>query len=234
METDVKPHGHGSLFKRWRRDHRFKNLTGAALSFGVTVLFALYNGLLGLHLSSVWHGGICAFYLLLAALRGLILLSERRNRTGDERQRAARRQRTFRVSAAMLLLLNLSLILPISLMAVFEKPVNMGSIPAIAMAAYTTYKLTRALLLVHGRRRDSCGDILIAELRTINLIDAMVSVLALQNTLIMVYQTEGEGREMFLLSAVSSAVIYLGIILITVRLLLGGRGENTAERGHRA
>lgn len=233
METDVKLHGLSSPFKRRRRDRRFKTLAGAALSFGVTVLFALYNGLLGLRLSSVWHGGICAFYLLLAGLRGLILLAERRNRTEDERQRAARRQRTFRASAAMLLLLNLSLILPISLMVVMKKPVNMGSIPAIAMAAYTTYKLTRALLSIRRQRRESWGDILITELRTINLIDALVSVLALQNTLIMVYQ-EGEDREMFLLAAVSSAVIYLGIILITLRLLLGGRGESPAEGGYRA
>ena len=42
------------------------------------------------------------------------------------------------MSAALLLVLDLALIVPITMMAVLEKSVSMGLIPAIAMAAYTT------------------------------------------------------------------------------------------------
>ena len=35
----------------------------------VTVLFALYNGFLGLYHGSIWYGTICLYYLLLAVLR---------------------------------------------------------------------------------------------------------------------------------------------------------------------
>lgn len=111
----------------------------------------------------------------------------------------------------MLLMLNLALILPISLMAKLEKPVNMGLIPAITMATHTTYKLTMASVHVRKQKHSRHGNVLIAELRTIPFIDALVSILTLQNTLIMV-----------ILSAVSSAVIYVVIMITSIRFLVTG------------
>lgn len=42
-------------------------------------------------------------------------------------------------SAALLFLLNLSLVVPVSLLVLLQKPVKISLIPAITMAAYTTY-----------------------------------------------------------------------------------------------
>lgn len=210
------------ILKGQETDYRFKTLAGSALSFCVTVLFALYNGFLGVRRLSIWHGSICVFYLLLAAIRGVILLTEKNNAARDKAHAAKCRRRTFITSSVMLLLLNLSLILPVSLMVVMEKPVNMGLIPAITMAAYTTYKLTMAFIHLHRQKRCKHHNILIAQLRTINLIDALVSILTLQNTLIMVNQDQSSGNNMLTLSAISSAAIYTVILLITVRLLIVG------------
>ena len=104
-------------------------------------------------------------------------------------------------------------------MAKFEKPVNMSLIPAIAMAAYTTYKITIASANIRKQRNRKHGNILIAELRTINFIDALVSVLTLQNTLIMVNNTKSNDSNMFVLSVVTSAVVYIIIVFITIRLI---------------
>lgn len=208
--------------KKLEKDYIFKTMASTVLSFSVTILFALYNGFLGVCLLSIWHGGICVFYLLLAAIRGIILLTEKNNRTRSEKQKSECRQRTFMISAAMLLLLNLSLILPISLMVVMKKPVNMRLIPAITMAAYTTYKLTMASIHIHKQKRSNRNNILVTELRIINFIDALVSILTLQNTLIMVNQTKSNDNDMLTLSAISSAVIYIVIIFITVNLLIKG------------
>lgn len=93
------------------------------------------------------------------------------------------------------------------------------------MAAYTTYKLTMAFIHLRRQKRSNHHNVLIAQLRTINLIDALVSILTLQNTLIMVNQDKSSG-DMLTLSAVSSAVIYAAIILITLRLLIAGQKES--------
>lgn len=162
------------------------------------------------------------FYLLLVAIRGMILLSERRNAIRSENDCAYCRSKTFTISSIILLVLNLALILPISLMATLKKPVNMGLIPAIAMAAYTTCKITMASIHIRKQKRSRCSNILISELRTINFVDALISILTLQNTLIMVNQTKSSAKDMTTLSAVSSAVIYIVILYTTVHLSVKG------------
>ena len=49
----------------------------------------------------------------------------------------------------------------------------------------------------------------------INFIDALVSVLSLQNTLIMV-NMKGEGTQMLTLSSVTSALIMLAVLILSV------------------
>lgn len=205
------------LFARWNKDYIFKTLAGSVFSFGVTVLFALYNGYLGIRLLSLWNGSICVFYLLLAAIRGTILLTEKNNAKSSETEKVRRRQRTFALTSAMLFLLNLSLIVPITLMVMLEKPIKLGLTPAIAMAAYTTYKIIMASLHI---KKNKHNDILIAELRTINFIDALVSVLTLQNALITVESTDADSNDMLVLSSVSSAAIYLFILFVTIRFII--------------
>ncbi len=222
MENDTKYEKIKVFFEIWKKDYAFKTMTSSIISFSVTILFALYNGFLGISLSSVWHGSICVFYLLLIAIRGMILLNEKRNATRSENEGMYRRGKTFIISSAILLVLNLALILPISLMATFEKPVNVGLIPAIAMAVYTTYKITMASIHIKKQKSSRCGNILIAELRTINFIDALVSILTLQNTLIMVNQAESSVKDMLILSAISSGAIYIVILFTTIHLLVKG------------
>lgn len=206
----------GNSFKhyaeRWKRDYNFKTLINAACSFFITALFALYNGFLGIYYHSVWNGCICVYYILLAVTRGMIPITEKKNLRRAEKADAYRK-RTFKITSAVILLMNLALAVPISLMVVNSRPVNMGLIPAIAMAAYTTYKVVIASVNIKRMKRSS--NILVRELRTINFIDALVSVLTLQNTLIIVNRTEDTG-DMFVLTAVSSAAIYLVILTLSV------------------
>lgn len=212
----------GWFLRGWREDYIYQTLISAAASFGCTALFALYNGYLGLWHRSVWHGSICVFYLLLMAIRGMVLLTEKRGQARSEIERDRCRRRTFLISSLFLLALDLALMLPIAMMVVLDRPVTMGLIPAIAMAAYTTWKITMASLHINWQRRRASGNILIAELRTVNLIDALVAILTLQNTLIMVKRTDAGENSMLPVSAASSAVIYAAIVVITLRMLRRG------------
>ena len=48
------------FYARWKSDYDFKTVTASLGSLAVTVIFALYNGFLGVHHASLWHGTICA------------------------------------------------------------------------------------------------------------------------------------------------------------------------------
>ena len=205
------------FFDRWKTDYDFKTITAALGSLAVTALFALYNGFLGVSHASLWHGSICVYYLVLVILRTTVIAAGKKAGRKAEPNRAL--AKVYISSAALLLFLNVCLIVPVSLMVVRQKPVDMTLIPAITMAAYTTYKVIMASVNLKRRKRSS--DRLVRLLRTINFIDALVSVLSLQNTLIMV-NMKGDGSEMLTLSAITSAAIMLAVLAISVAAMIKG------------
>ena len=154
------------------------------------------------------------YYIILTALRGSIILAEKRI-AGTE-NRAEKRERVCLAASVLLLVLNVSLIVPVSMMVRQQKPVNVTLIPAVAMAAYTTYKVTMAS--IHLKRRKRSSDSLVRLLRTINFIDALVSVLTLQNTLIML-NAAGEELRMLPLTAMTSAAVFLTVLILSLHAL---------------
>ena len=205
------------FFDRRKTDYDFKTVTAALGSLAVTALFALYNGFLGASHASLWHGSICVYYLVLVILRTTVIAAGKKAGRKAEPNRAL--AKVYIASAALLLFLNVCLIVPISLMVVRQKPVDMTLIPAITMAAYTTYKVVMSSVNLKRRKRSS--DRLVRLLRTINFIDALVSVLSLQNTLIMV-NMKGDGSEMLTLSAITSAAIMLAVLALSVAAMIKG------------
>lgn len=205
------------FFDRWKTDYDFKTITAALGSLAVTALFALYNGFLGVSHASLWHGSICVYYLVLVILRTTVIAAGKKARRKAEPNRAL--VKVYIASAALLLFLNVCLIVPVSLMVVRQKPVDMTLIPAITMAAYTTYNVVMSSVNLKRRKRSS--DRLVRLLRTINFIDALVSVLSLQNTLIMV-NMKGDGSEMLTFSAITSAAIMLAVLALSVTAMIKG------------
>ena len=202
---------------RWKTDYDFKTVAAASGSLAVTAIFALYNGFLGVYHTSLWHGTICVYYLVLVVLRGGVILAGKRTARESDTDRF--QKKVYIASSSLLLFLNVCLVVPVSLMVIRLKPVNMSLIPAIAMAAYTTYKVTMAS--VHLKRRKRSSNSLIRLLRTINFIDALVSILSLQNTLIMV-NVKDESAEMLTLSAITSAAIMLAVLAMTIAAMRKG------------
>lgn len=174
--------------------------------FAATVVFALYNGALGLRHSSLWHGSICLYYILLSLLRGGLLLAE-----GREDLPARWEKRVFYGTSGLLLALNGALVAPVALMVLSRRPVGLGLIPAIAAAAYTTYKMTAAAVGL-GKKN---GNVFGRELGVLRFADALVSVLVLQNTLITVMAGEVSGG-MFRLAAVTSGGIFFLIFGVSL------------------
>ncbi len=192
-----------NLFNRWKDDYAYRTIITAFGAWITTVIFALYNGILGYRHSSMWHGTICIYYLLLVILRGMIIYSEKKivAYAGKEWARSI----VCVIGAVLLLILNTSLIVPITIMVKHQKPVTLTLIPAIAMAAYTVYKITMAS--VNLKRSKKEADSLVRFLRTISFIDALVSILTLQNTLIMVNSQDGSLNMLPLTAATSAAIL---------------------------
>lgn len=186
-----------------------KTIVSSSGSFLVSIVFAVYNGYLGIYYQSLWHGSICIYYIIISVLRAALVISDIAISRADRKTNSSKRKTVFILTHVVLLVMNLSLIVPISLMVKMEKPVDMTLIPAIAMAAYTTYKIIIASINMARKRKTE--NILVKEQRTINFIDALLSIAVLQNTLIMVNSGGGKSA-MFIVSAVTSAAILISVI----------------------
>ncbi len=210
---------------RWYLDYDFKTFFNSLASVAITVLFALYNGLLGFLYDSSWNGSICVYYILLILIRGMMLLAERKAEE-DNMQKDGKadrlRTRAYLVGSILLLILNLCMIGPLVVLVKQLKHVTMTLIPALAMAAYSFYKITvSSINLVKRKKSANC---LVKLLRSINFVDALMSIVILQNTLIMV-ASEGTTKKMIPLTAVSSGVIWVGVVILSVSGFVKGVRE---------
>lgn len=205
------------LIEKWKTDYDFKTVASAFGSLAVTVIFALYNGFLGVYHASLWHGSICLYYLILIVLRWVLIAAGKKAVPACKREDSIKR--VYLKASVLLLLLNASMIVPITLMIRLQKPVSLTLIPAISSAVYTTYKVT--LASINLKKRKKASNSLLRLLRTINFIDALVSILTLQNTLIMI-GTKGAGTEMLPFTVVTSTIIWAALLILSVIAVIKG------------
>ena len=98
-----------------------------------------------------------------------------------------------------------------------ERPVSLTLIPAIAMATYTFYKITVASMNL--KKKNKSDNPTVRLLRTINFVDALVSIAVLQNTLIMVNAGSDRGS-MLTLTAITSGALWTAIMILSVSTLI--------------
>ena len=94
-------------------------------------------------------------------------------------------------------------------MIIHPKDVSFGLIPSIAVAAYTTYKITIAI--INYVKVKKYNNIMFKFVNELSVVDAFVSILTLQHTLIMV--NGGMTTQMLKLSSATSFIILLAIII---------------------
>lgn len=199
-----------SLLKKRRKDYFFRTLSSSAAAASINVLFVVYNAVLGIFYMRIWNISICVYYIFLAVIRTIIVNFMRKSDINSPEQKKKRRK-IFIKTHILLLIMNLSMAAPIYAMVTGNRAYGFGLIPAISTAAYTTYRAAAAF--VNFKRSRNSDNILVKEIYVINLADAMMAVLILQDTLITVGSTKQKNDDMTVFSAVTSGVI-LGFILI--------------------
>ena len=202
-----------SFVSRWRTDYSFRMIINTAVTFFITVAFAVYNGVLGGINSSVWNGAICVYYLLLAVLRGTIAITERNLVDKSNEYKYNQRKKVFYSTSIVLIVQNFAIVVPIVMMIFFQRNVNVDIITAIAIAVHTVYKVVVASTNLKKRKQST--NILVREVTIINFIDALVSIMVMQNTLIMTMGGEKDPA-MLILSSTASAVMMSAAIGLNI------------------
>lgn len=175
------------------------------ISILIPLVYTAYNGTLGIFKHLIWNGSIAIYYLLLFLIRSLLLKFNGINNALHER-------RIYIISFVLLVFINGALIVPAILMIKNMHIVTIGMISAIAMAAYTTYAITISIYRMASYKGQF--NLIYRQLMIVNFVNAITSLLVLQNTLIVV--NGGYDSGLVKLSMVST----IGFIVINIVVIL--------------
>ena len=188
----------------------------STLSVLFSLGFTIFNVVLGIVYRSVWNISISVYYVLLAIVRGIVVHSQRKVSAADNQKNQEQYKRIYFKTHILMIFMDMCLIAPIAYMVIGERSYEYGLIPAIAMAAYTKYRVIMGIInLVKSQKQE---NILIKELRTVDFQDSLVAVLTLQNALIIA--NGSDMQSMLALTAWTSAGIWLMIVIFTVKSFL--------------
>ena len=204
------------VFGRVFKDRAYRIIFVSALSLLASAAFTGYNAFLGAAYRSLWNVSVAVYYALLTALRADVLFREKKYvkvELSDE-EKEERRKKALPRQCAALLFLGIALILPIALIVRVHNKADYSEIAAISVAAYTVYRIAVSARNYFGAKKLSHRGAQI--LTYVNLVDASVSVLTLQYTLIMTFG-DGITGNLFVLCALSSFSVWAFIVAFSVK-----------------
>lgn len=171
------------------RNFGFRTVIFAIGSFLMSLLFSGFNAYMGIKNHSIWYGALAAFYIALAFLRGGVL-AYHKSRIGKKTQNDEYvKAKVYRNSGIITLILNIALSSAIAQMIFYEAHFTYMGLTIFAYAAYAFYKITMSIIALIKAHKQT--DLTVRAIRNINLVDALVSILALQTALLTMF-SEGE------------------------------------------
>ena len=171
------------------RNFGFRTVIFAIGSFVMSLLFSGFNAYMGISNRSIWYGALAAFYIALAFLRGGVL-AYHKSRIGKKTQNDEYvKAKVYRNSGIITLILNIALSSAIAQMIFSDAHFTYMGWTIFAYAAYAFYKITMSIIALIKAHKQT--DLTVRAIRNINLVDALVSILALQTALLTMF-SEGE------------------------------------------
>lgn len=214
------------FFKNFKKRNRYTSLWFGNYRLRMNVTLTgniLWNGAygvlqlgLGIYHHSAWFYSLAAYYACLATMRFLFV----RHTLHHEPGKAQKREFTYYcICGWVFLLLNLALSCMMFYMIRENRVTRHHEITTIAMAAYTFLTLIMAVVNIFRYRK--MGSPVISAARAVSLTAACVSMLSLENTMLVTF---GDGsmsartRQMFL--AISGTAISVFVVVMAVYMIV--------------
>ena len=179
-------------------------------SLAFNIAFATYYLVMGLVTNSWWLLTLGSYYLVLSLVRFMVLRTQSKERF------------IAKFTGWMLILLSIPLVGTVILSVVRDRGHERHMIVMIALAAYAFTKITLATIKLIKARRSSSATLI--TLRNISFADALVSIFALQRSMLVSFEgmteTEIVIMNATLGSAVCVVVFLLGLNLVRNRKIL--------------
>lgn len=206
---------------RYFSDVQYRTNVSLNLSTGINLLYAGLQLWTGIWQSSIWFYSLAGYYAMLALMRFFLLRQTRLHTLGRDR---FREYRQYRLIAMMLLVLNVAMGIISAFVVIQNRGFAHHQIVTIAMAAYTFYSLTMAIVSIF-RYRKYRSPVLSAS-KHISLASALVSMLSLETAMFAAFG-DNDPVLRFWITALSGAAIFIIVLSLAIYMLfLAGQELN--------
>ena len=189
----------------------------AATSLACNLSYALYHGVLGVTSSSIWFLTLCVFYGILAVTRFSILLCG--IRAGVAGRGAVSGRFVMRLTGVLLAALSVVLAAVNYLSLSRNIAVRYGEILMIAIAAYTSCKLTMVFVRAVRRRREPSAYLTV--IHKISCAEAAASLLTLQRSMLASFGSM-EADQAHIMVALTGAGVCLFVLTLSGTMIVKG------------
>lgn len=194
--------------KQILESYPFRTVAFVAASVFLNIAYTALQAISGIFFRSLWNIAIAAFYLVLIALKAIILSCEKKHKGHFQKQ-----LKTYRACGYMFNLLTGAMIGILVLTAESDIHYEYAGNMIYATAAYTFYKIVSAIAqFIKAKKQD---DLTIRAIRNINLVSAVYSVLILQVSLTQAFD-DGQNP---LLNGITGGVTALIVLSLSVSMI---------------
>ncbi len=184
----------------WTGDVRLRMNVSLFGGFAWNTVYAVFQLCLGIYHHTFWYCALAGYYFFLGVMRFSLSNFTRAHKPGEDMTAELKR---YRSCGIVFLLLNLALALIIFFMVYWNRTFHHHQITTIAMAAYTFFSFSMAIINIVKYRK--IGSPVYSASKAISLAAACVSMLTLEATML---TTFGDGT----------------MDLLTRRIFLGATG----------
>lgn len=205
------------LGNRYMTDTAFKVRISLIISLTINLLYSAFNLASGIYYSSLWIGAVAVYYILLSVIRFVLL------RHMQKKQDAGliAEYRSYRVTAVLMMLINLTLSGIVLNMIVKNESAKYSDVFVITSATYTFYTLTVSIIdLVRYRRYKSP---VMSASKAIRFAAALVSLLSLEASMLVQFGDDESYRRLML--ALTGAAVCVIVLSMSVYMIVRATRE---------
>lgn len=216
----------------FKLEYSLKTTVFALFSLCFSIAFAIMNGVIAVREQSVWYGALAGYYVLLVLFRGITVAADRlsKGKCNDERTYISMQNKIHLGCGAFLVIVEIAMCVAVTQMVMYSRPVQGGTIFAIATATYTFYKIIMAI--VHLVKASKYKDPVSQALRNLNFADACMSMVSLTVLLLSVFDEGNDSTFAIAMKACAgfaacAAVLAVATVMIVkaAKKLRKGRGN---------
>lgn len=186
----------------------------------INIVYSIFQLGLGFYHNSFWFYSMAIYYFLIALMRFYLVRHTRSYKPGEELEIELKK---YRFCGWILLFMNISVTIIIFFMVYWNRTFIHHEITTIALAAYTFFTFTLAIVnLVKYRKYHSP---IYTSIKSINLVVSCVSMITLETTMLTTFGGNDDPLFRTLILSLSGGAVAIFILIMAINIIIKANKE---------